>query len=73
MILALSDAALPTELTGQARVLSTATAEIHGTRVRLWGIDAPESTQQCEAQTAICIDAEQRPRTILMPSLRSAR
>ena len=47
MILALSDAALRTELTGQASVIDGDTLEIHGTRVRLWGIDAPESTQQC--------------------------
>jgi endonuclease YncB( thermonuclease family) len=47
MILALSNAALPTELTGQASVIDGDTLEILGMRVRLWGVDAPESTQLC--------------------------
>ncbi|MGY4282065.1 endonuclease YncB(thermonuclease family) [Bradyrhizobium sp. LM2.7] len=32
---------------GPAKVISTDTLEIHGTRVRLWGIDAPDKTQMC--------------------------
>jgi endonuclease YncB( thermonuclease family) len=47
MVLASSKVALPTELAGQASVIDGDTLEIHGTRVRLWGIDAPESTQRC--------------------------
>jgi endonuclease YncB( thermonuclease family) len=47
IVLASSAVALPTELTGQASILDGDTLEIHGTRVRLWGIDAPESTQLC--------------------------
>jgi len=47
MVLASSGVALPAELTGQASVIDGDTLEIHGTRVRLWGIDAPESTQLC--------------------------
>lgn len=35
------------ELIGQASVIDGDTIEIHGTRIRLWGIDAPESTQLC--------------------------
>ncbi|MGY4601227.1 endonuclease YncB(thermonuclease family) [Bradyrhizobium sp. GM22.5] len=35
------------ELTGPAKVISTDTLEIHGTRVRLWGIDAPDKSQMC--------------------------
>jgi endonuclease YncB( thermonuclease family) len=34
-------------LIGQASVIDGDTIEIHGTRIRLWGIDAPESTQLC--------------------------
>ena len=35
------------ELIGQASVIDGDTLENHGTRIRLWGIDAPESTQIC--------------------------
>jgi endonuclease YncB( thermonuclease family) len=34
-------------LTGQASIIDGDTLEIHGTRIRLWGIDAPESNQLC--------------------------
>ena len=32
---------------GQASIIDGDTLEIHGTRIRLWGIDAPESSQLC--------------------------
>jgi endonuclease YncB( thermonuclease family) len=35
--------------TGPARVIDGDTLEVAGVRVRLWGIDAPESRQTCEA------------------------
>jgi endonuclease YncB( thermonuclease family) len=35
------------DLVGQATVIDGDTMEIHGTRIRLYGIDAPESGQQC--------------------------
>src|SRR5437879_7286172 len=35
------------DLAGQASIIDGDTLEIHGTRIRLWGIDAPESTQLC--------------------------
>jgi endonuclease YncB( thermonuclease family) len=38
------------DLIGQASVIDGDTLEIHGTRVRLWGIDAPESTQLCRGE-----------------------
>jgi endonuclease YncB( thermonuclease family) len=47
LLLASTGAALPGELTGQASIIDGDTLEIHGTRIRLWGIDAPESTQLC--------------------------
>ena len=34
-------------LAGQASIIDGDTLEIHGTRIRLWGIDAPESNQLC--------------------------
>jgi endonuclease YncB( thermonuclease family) len=34
-------------VSGQASVIDGDTLEIHGTRIRLWGIDAPESNQLC--------------------------
>jgi endonuclease YncB( thermonuclease family) len=34
-------------LSGQASIIDGDTLEIHGTRIRLWGVDAPESNQFC--------------------------
>jgi endonuclease YncB( thermonuclease family) len=42
--------ALPDDMTGQASIIDGDTLEIHGTRVRLWGIDAPESSQLCRGK-----------------------
>lgn len=47
LLLASTGAALPGELTGQASIIDGDTLEIHGTRIRLWGIDAPETTRLC--------------------------
>ena len=44
---------LATDLTGQASVIDGDTIEIHGTRIRLWGIDAPESTQLCRGEDSL--------------------
>jgi endonuclease YncB( thermonuclease family) len=46
-VLALCSPASASDLIGQASVIDGDTLEIHGTRIRLWGIDAPESTQLC--------------------------
>ena len=35
-------------LVGQAGVVDGDTLEVHGTRIRLWGVDAPESSQLCQ-------------------------
>src|SRR6267378_4950799 len=37
-------------LSGQASIIDGDTLEIHGTRIRLWGIDAPESNQLCRSE-----------------------
>jgi endonuclease YncB( thermonuclease family) len=42
--------AMADDLTGQASITDGDTLEIHGTRIRLWGIDAPESGQLCRDQ-----------------------
>ena len=47
VILLLSSGACANDLVGQASVVDGDTLEIHGTRIRLWGIDAPESGQLC--------------------------
>lgn len=40
-------------LSGQASVIDGDTLEIHGTRVRLWGIDAPEISQLCRGEDSL--------------------
>jgi hypothetical protein len=38
------------DVTGQASVIDGNTLEIHGARIRLWGIDAPETDQLCRKE-----------------------
>jgi endonuclease YncB( thermonuclease family) len=47
LLLASTDAAMPVDLSGQASIIDGDTLEVHSTRIRLAGIDAPESTQLC--------------------------
>ena len=47
MLLLLSSAVVADEFVGQASVIDGDTLEIHGMRIRLWGVDAPESRQLC--------------------------
>jgi endonuclease YncB( thermonuclease family) len=53
MCLSLWSPALTDDLIGQASVIDGDTIEIHGTRIRLWGIDAPESTQLCRGEDSL--------------------
>jgi endonuclease YncB( thermonuclease family) len=43
----------PTIFVGQASVIDGDTAEMHGVRIRLWGIDAPESSQLCRGEDSL--------------------
>jgi endonuclease YncB( thermonuclease family) len=47
LFLRFSSPARASDLTGQASVIDGDKLEIQGTRIRLWGIDAPESNQPC--------------------------
>ncbi|MBB4263768.1 thermonuclease family protein [Bradyrhizobium sp. CIR3A] len=52
MLLLVSSGALADNF-GQASVIDGDTLEIHGTRIRLWGIDAPESSQLCRGEDSL--------------------
>lgn len=49
----LSFPALAQTLVGQASVIDGDTIEIHGTKIRLSGIDAPESSQLCRGEDSL--------------------
>jgi len=49
----LSGGAMADDFLGQASVVDGDTLEIHGTRIRLWGVDAPESSQLCRGDDSL--------------------
>jgi endonuclease YncB( thermonuclease family) len=49
-LIVLATSAVAADLTGQASVIDADTLEIHGARIRLWGVDAPEADQLCRNQ-----------------------
>src|SRR5215468_1466687 len=53
MLVFLSNMALADQFMGQASVIDGDTLEIHGTRIRLWGVDAPESNQLCRGEASL--------------------
>nr|WP_247991568.1 thermonuclease family protein [Bradyrhizobium sp. 186] len=52
-LLCLSTAAGAGDIVGRASIIDGDTLEIHGTRIRLWGIDAPESDQLCRGDDSL--------------------
>src|ERR1700745_1382658 len=53
ILLLLSGAAFADDFVGQASVVDGDTREIHGIRIRLWGVDAPESSQLCRGEDSL--------------------
>jgi endonuclease YncB( thermonuclease family) len=53
MLLLFSGEALADDVVGQASVVDGDTLEIHGSRIWLWGIDAPESSQLCRGEDSL--------------------
>ncbi|WP_354172740.1 MULTISPECIES: thermonuclease family protein [unclassified Bradyrhizobium] len=49
----LSNVALADDFVGHASVIDGDTLEMHGVRIRLWGIDAPESSQLCRGEDSL--------------------
>jgi endonuclease YncB( thermonuclease family) len=50
LLFVLTGPAFSADLAGRASIIDGDTLEIHGTRICLWGIDAPESSQLCRNQ-----------------------
>jgi endonuclease YncB( thermonuclease family) len=53
VMLAVTSTAAADDLTGQVSIVDGDTLEIHGTRIRLWGVDAPESSQLCRGEDSL--------------------
>lgn len=53
LVLLASHSVFAADLIGRATVIDGDTLEIHGTRIRLWGIDAPESAQLCRGEDSL--------------------
>jgi hypothetical protein len=53
LLVACANTAVSADLIGQASVIEGDTLEIHGTRIPLWGIDAPESSQLCRGEDSL--------------------
>lgn len=51
LILVAACAPTPPTVMGRSSVIDGDTLEVHGQRIRLWGVDAPESRQSCENET----------------------
>ena len=73
-LLLLPSAAIADDFAGQASVIDGDTLEIHGTRIRLWGIDARRrAASSAVAKTACNIAAARRRRSTWTPLLPGAR
>jgi endonuclease YncB( thermonuclease family) len=60
ILLLATTAAASEPITGRTSVIDGDTLEIHGTRIRLWGIDAPESSQLCRGEDSLQYRCGQR-------------
>jgi endonuclease YncB( thermonuclease family) len=52
-VVVFATAAHAADIAGQASIIDGDTLEIYGVRIRLWGIDAPESSQLCRGDDSI--------------------
>jgi endonuclease YncB( thermonuclease family) len=53
LLLTWCSSAYSDDMVGQASIIDGDTLEIHGTRIRLWGVDGPESTQLCRGEDSL--------------------
>lgn len=53
LLVLLSGGALADDFVGQASVVDGDTLEVHRTRIRLWGVDAPENSQLCRGEDSL--------------------
>lgn len=61
------------EVLGRASVIDGGTFEIRGVRIRLWGIDAPESDQLCRGENSIQYRCDAKAAMNWMPSCGPSR
>ena len=53
MFFAVTGLAYCADIVGNASIIDGDTLEIHGARIRLWGVDAPESGQLCRGEDSL--------------------
>lgn len=71
MVLLLSGGACANDFVGHVSIIEGDTLEVHGTRIPLWGVDAPESNQLCRGEDSIGV--ARRRQMISTPSSRGGR
>jgi hypothetical protein len=66
--LALAGTSAAAEITGPVRVIDGDTLDMAGTRIRLWGIDAPENRQACEGRDGQTYECGRDSRAVMLPA-----